>query len=338
MLIENQFYCKFYKIISKINRVLLRITAIIFAVVLIPLYLFKRFTKQQNIKPIEIKDIEKVYILNIDRNIERRKQYENNIKKLFGGDFFGKDIEKCRFCGTDGGKDLTFTNLQTNKAFTPQDLSKNSNLLTKNVCYKVEDNNNFSIKYQNNKPIRHMTIGEFGCLFSHLRAIKDILDNNYKFAIILEDDFEIDKNFILNLQKVLKNCPDNAELLKLDKGSLKESLLKKIGSTILYGHNKYLFNLSPFPFCLRIKANNATGYIISNKMAKKIIDYVNKNTLEPTDTADHFIYSKLLIRKTTTNAWVLKKPLITFFCNAKNESTINKIDVENCVKEHRKSF
>ena len=56
------------KIISKINRILLRITAIIFAVVLIPPYLFKRFTKKNIIKPIKIEDIENVYILNLDRS------------------------------------------------------------------------------------------------------------------------------------------------------------------------------------------------------------------------------------------------------------------------------
>ena len=338
MLIENKYYCKIYTIISKIFRIISRIITSILTLLLFPVGIIFFLIKKQKITQIKLDEIENVYILNLDRSSDRRKQYEENIKKMFGETFLGKNIEKCRFCGTDGINDLLFTDIKTKQTFTPKDLANNSTLLRKNKTYKVEDKTGFAIKYKNNKPIRHMTIGEFGCLFSHLRAIKDVVDNNYKYALILEDDFEIDNNFIKNLEIVLTNCPNNAELLKLDKGSLKEKILKQIGSIILYGYNKYWFNLSPKPFSIRIKANNATGYIISQSMAKKIIDYIYNNTLEPKDTADHFLYSKLLKKKITTNAWVLKRHLITFFCNAKNESTINKIDIENNVKEHRKSF
>jgi len=68
-----------------------------------------------------------------------------------------------------------------------------------------------TIKIYNNviklsKPLsKRMTIGEVGCYLSHMWCLKDLIRNNYKNAIIFEDDIIVHNNFLSLFEKYILN-------------------------------------------------------------------------------------------------------------------------------------
>lgn len=63
-----------------------------------------------------------------------------------------------------------------------------------------------------NKP---MPPGMIGCSWSHKLVYQDVLKNNYGKVLILEDDITVDKAVIQTFQQVLKELPEDWELLYL---------------------------------------------------------------------------------------------------------------------------
>ena len=43
---------------------------------------------------------------------------------------------------------------------------------------------------------KRTNMGELGCYFSHIRALKTFLHDKHAYGIILEDDLEIDNNLL----------------------------------------------------------------------------------------------------------------------------------------------
>jgi glycosyl transferase, family 25 len=71
---------------------------------------------------------------------------------------------------------------------------------------KARDNHRYS------KPLQP---GMIGCSWSHRNIYTDIIENNYKNALVLEDDIIIDCSSIEYFEKVMKEVPQNWELLYL---------------------------------------------------------------------------------------------------------------------------
>lgn len=269
----------------------------------------------QKVKPVSIDEIEKVYVINLERSQDRKVVCMQMLYENFGDKFLNQKIEDVFFIATDGAKDLVIEpqndKLKTNIIYD----SRDSDLKLKQTDKKV-----YSVKYGTRRFTNKMTKGEIGATLSHFRAYYDIVKNNYKYGIIFEDDFVFnpvpssDKpyNFYYNLQQALNNAPKDFDILKLDTRSLKllqenkDNLkpLAKIKHFFKYGYNKYWVNCN----CV-LHMSGAYAYIISQKGARKIIKFLQEKTLYREWTTDTFFYTILVKKFHFDKTYIIKHSL-----------------------------
>jgi len=123
-----------------------------------------------------------------------------------------------------------------------------------------------------------------GCGISHIKTWEKIVENNIEFSLILEDDFNFSNNFLNDFNEMIRNVPNNFDLLFLNSNYLtisninnyfyEEPLLiyEKIGYVIsLNGAKKMLNNINKisyhldFQICINHLLNNKKLNIISSK-------------------------------------------------------------------------
>ncbi|MBS0848442.1 glycosyltransferase family 25 protein [Citrobacter sp. JGM124] len=104
-----------------------------------------------------------------------------------------------------------------------------------------------------------MTNGEIGCALSHINLYKKIIDDDLKYALIIEDDAVLDdglKELLLSFEKENKNE----------------------GIFLLTGGFEYIENkkidIGSFEFFPVNTASMTTGYIITIGAAKKMLDFL----------------------------------------------------------------
>ena len=152
----------------------------------------------------------------------------------------------------------------------------------------------------------------YGCLLSHLEAIKKFNDSKYNIALILEDDanLEFKKYWKKTVKQIINNAPDDWEIIMLS-------------YTLGPGHvfhdwdnvGDYTDNLT----------SSTVSYIINKKGSSKIINSTYKNNkynLDPkirSHDSDGYIY---LIAKT----YAYKYPMFTY--KSENDSTISEDHVD----------
>lgn len=286
---------------------LLSITALYF------LYIYV-FCVKVNKTSFTHNDIDKVYVINLDKSKDRREVYEKALKNTFGETFFNQKIENVRLRGTYGKEDLIFEEKKTGIKISAQQIVNKEVELALNTDYKVYDKNEpeFFINYNSRKPYnlrdkKHLTMGEFGCIMSHLRAVNDIVKNDYDMAIVFEDDFNIikPKNFYKNFDSQMKNAPDNFDMIKIDYNPDDHHAFSNFIRQIIKGYNPDFDNLQA-----RENTWMGTAYIVSNKGAKKVIDFIKQYTFTPRDPIDSLYYIEMPRNYNFQNIWMLKTPLI----------------------------
>lgn len=208
----------------------------------------------------------KFYFINLDKSKNRLDHMTNFFKKL---------EEKLEF----------------NIRYERVNALDGNNMNINNYC-NLELNDMCHSKIHNIK----LSGPEFGCTYSHMKAINQFLNDSYNIddiAFICEDDIDL---FSLDMDKfkkilndTLKLVPDN-ELISLFCGGspiIINSLIHHLNKYIYLDYNNYKGKLY------------GTGcYVISRKLAKKIIDKYwenNKLILEKNDNsmvADYFIYQQ----------------------------------------------
>ena len=62
---------------------------------------------------------------------------------------------------------------------------------------------------------RRLSLGEVGCMLGHLSAMQKIVDNDYPYGLILEDDVYLTDNFAKEFDSILSNCPSNFDVISL---------------------------------------------------------------------------------------------------------------------------
>jgi GR25 family glycosyltransferase involved in LPS biosynthesis len=161
---------------------------------------------------------------------------------------------------------------------------------------------------------RQLTLGEFGCLLSHLRAIKNVAKNNNNFGIIFEDDVTLAENFRNKLDNVIKNAPENFDILKLDGTSVKDLFKNNdhrssfLFSIFMYKYNKYFYNSKSELFH---GVSGATGYVITKSCAEKIVRLFNNEIINGLEGAADILLYILLPRKYNyKNIWIIKHPIV----------------------------
>ena len=296
------------------------------------------------------KDIDRVYVLNMERSVERRKEYEDVLTKHFGKKLFGKDFEEIRFKCTDAKSTLMIDNKTNNEKYNAVEILKGQkNFIYDNLYYIYDiQEPDFVIKYKPNRHSPIMTIGEIGATMSHLRAIRDIVKNDYRNGIIFEDDFYFfdPDNFYKDFDTAFRHTPAGYDVIKFDIHTENISEQAKISSIktdirdyLKNGKNKY-FNRLAENECMWMM----TAYLVSNKGAKQIINFVENKLFEGRFTIDvPLLYYDAPREMSDFRLYYKKIPLISQKDVVEkrrddNSSEVDKLSVEfNNKKENRRT-
>lgn len=121
--------------------------------------------------------------------------------------------------------------------------------------------------------------------FSHLKALKNISESNYKFEMVLEDDVILPNDYLEKFVDLLSKIPNDADFVFfgssysidiLDQANLSKSL--KI--------NDNIYKKEPG------KTRTVDAYLVSPKAAKKIVDEITEICL-PFDFELNYFLKKL---------------------------------------------
>jgi GR25 family glycosyltransferase involved in LPS biosynthesis len=119
-----------------------------------------------------------------------------------------------------------------------------------------------------------LTTGEISCIFKHYLALKDIVDNNYKYSVIMEDNIE----FTENIPNRVKTYIEQLNNLYTGWDIIFDSNWKKYTETITT-ENVYVY-----PKNIKMSSKDHGGtrcchfYLLTLECAKKIIkDYLPLN-------------------------------------------------------------
>ena len=192
--------------------------------------------------------ISKIFYINLSRRKDRNEHFLNSCKNV------GIPLEKIeRYEALDG---LTY------------EPSVHEKLMFKNCDY-------INKSYYNN-----IVCNQLG----HYNLLKEIIDKNYKFTIICQDDVYFRNDFIEQLNKLMENIPSNAEIINIGlhsyangKNFIPWDLTKSFKQDYkIIG--KYLLNNN---LCLMKNKSSkyvcSLAYIITLEGAINLVKYFNTN-------------------------------------------------------------
>jgi GR25 family glycosyltransferase involved in LPS biosynthesis len=246
----------------------------------------------------------KFYYINLNKSKKRNENmiaFFNNLSL-----YLDENIDYNRIEGLDANSEDNLDNYIKDGKF--------KNMLSTYVKNsKVTIYGPLKIPQNNTIYTKELKKGEFGCLYSHIKAISDFYNTEDNVGLICEDD--LSTNFIYNKEYFKEKF--NSLVHDIDKYGIIS--LSCVGSirTIKFcmNTNKQLHKFEPYFFY-------GTGcYIINRKTAKYILDNISyfddKLLLKTNNTtsyvSDNYIY-------TNTNAHFLIPSL--FFTNEEFETTI----------------
>lgn len=143
-----------------------------------------------------------------------------------------------------------------------------------------------------NKFNNNISIGELGCGLSHLWCLKDIIKNNYKNAIVFEDDIIFHKNFESKFYNIINEKPYDFLLLGARDFHFSEINYKNIVNNLyrpninydhVYGAHAIFYSL------------NAAIYMFKNKLNKFAFFDYNLNKIFSHFKNSSFICSPNLV-------------------------------------------
>lgn len=123
---------------------------------------------------------------------------------------------------------------------------------------------------------RELLLGEIGCALSHKKIYQEIIDKNLSYAVILEDDAVIERGFKDIVSLIIEKKIDwDIILLGHNRGFKNKEVIDSIDSL----WSRYRLNNS-YRLGFLVKGGLGTyGYFISQKGAKKILDFLEYNSL-----------------------------------------------------------
>jgi glycosyl transferase family 25 len=128
--------------------------------------------------------------------------------------------------------------------------------------------------------------GERGVFISHLRIYKEIVDNNYDYGLIFEDDAIFTNNFNEKYENIIINMPINTNLLYIGGRFTKDFRMKPMYSKTI---NNYIVEHKDMIVCGIEQDRTLHAYIISNKGAKLALDTFNNIKKFTGPPIDHWI-------------------------------------------------
>lgn len=160
-----------------------------------------------------------------------------------------------------------YTPLKERKKFLLNEFNKHSL-----IHYFIEDYDrekllDKDLKIFNSKFPKH----QCGITLSHICAYKKIINNEYKYSLILEDDVILDDNFKDKLNKSLKQLPTDYDMLFIGDGCnlhIQSSIIKP--QQLIYKKCR-----EPTSWGGNGATRCTDSYLVSKKSAKKIINYIS---------------------------------------------------------------
>lgn len=155
----------------------------------------------------------------------------------------------------------------------------------------VKDGIYDDVRHKNTKrTTRSMKAGEVACSLSHVRMYQDMLDNNYKHVLILEDDVLPEFEPLKYFDEIMQQLPEDWEVAMLGYYGEKPPTFKYRIQQSVYRlfHHLHLFNWHKVPMkwideiCLSDyskdwyeigKVLGTHAYAINQSAAKKFIEY-----------------------------------------------------------------
>ena len=110
-------------------------------------------------------------------------------------------------------------------------------------------------------PPRELTYAEIACTASHIYGWQMALNDAADWSIFIEDDAIFENDFFKNLNTILFNVPNYADVLFIGGGYPHEEVsltLGKVGNFIIKHHPA---------------TNTAVGYAIRNRVLKKLLRF-----------------------------------------------------------------
>jgi len=178
---------------------------------------------------------------------------------------------------TDRNENITKMSKYINQNINIFEAVKGKNVNLKKL-YNFDEKINFNFYYK--------TKGEIGCYLSHLMLLKKLKNSNYKYCLILEDDFKIDDtNFHNNIIKLINNIDDEFDLLFI--GNLNNNHGKHYKDNIyfinpneyMWGTHGYIINISNINkiynelLNIDLAIDNKYKKLIDNKILKGFVIY-----------------------------------------------------------------
>jgi len=214
-------------------------------------------------------DISKIYFINLDRRPDR---YEHFLKQCNDNEIeFSKIV---RFRALDGN---------TYKFNTKEkELFINADYRTQNYAKKIMGNQ-----------------------LSHYYILKEMIKNNYNYIIIFQDDVILKDDFNEQINKLLENIPENAEIINF--GFHKTALLKDFEALDLNNQIENKVQAETYIndyVCVLAKNINpcSLAYLVTLKGANNLVNHFNKTGfLRATDwNYTDYLESKNINYATTT--------------------------------------
>jgi GR25 family glycosyltransferase involved in LPS biosynthesis len=277
--------------------------------IIITIYIFFQL---QNTKSIQI---DKIYVINLDRSTERLAHMQNTLDKL------DLPVKYTRLSAFDG-KNIELVNKETGERIKGTEFTSNTKLLKGKfdiICAPYWDGGLKLVAL--NLKFNHRTAGEIGCMCSHMKIWQDIKKNGYKNTLIFEDDVVLSPYFDKYLSIALKFVPIDFDVLYFSvtadywhyNAKTRNKSLNKITN---------IFNLVfKYTFFKRIRreAAGTVAYILSQEGVQKLIDNMPISA-EGYLTSDRVLGT--LITKKILRAYVIK-PLMAEQSKIINSSIAN---------------
>lgn len=133
-----------------------------------------------------------------------------------------------------------------------------------------------------------LSAGEKSCLLSHFLLWQQCVEQNLPYLSIFEDDVILGENaaFFLQDYSWLKDkfAPEQAFILRLETFLMHSELERVEGLNV---HNRHIDRLKSFHY-------GTAGYIVSQPMAKFLLDFFATCPQEKIDAVDEILFNRLL--------------------------------------------
>ena len=213
--------------------------------------------------------IEKIYIINLDKSIERYRSSQEILKTV------ELPVPYTRFSAIDGRK-IKIRNIDTGEVITGEQIVKDQLFLDGNYIMNCDSDNEDDFIAFKAKETKHRPrlIGEMGVACSHKKIWRMIVENNYDSTLILEDDFHFARFFSSRFKRALNNSPKDAELLYFAYGDMGGAYIHPVENPVLRYIYTFFDKRIKNPFWKRARRNigSMQGYVLSVEGAKKLLE------------------------------------------------------------------